>query len=132
MTCSLRVLALAVAVGCSTKSQSVEAPPTPAVTDVTPTAPSEAPAPEAPPPADPARQAELRATARDKLRARDYAGAAAVYELSCNDGDVAGCTALADMLDNGRGVPEDPDRARLLYQQGCAAGLQQACDKLGH
>jgi localization factor PodJL len=131
MAPSHRVLALLFVLGCSGQEQPPEPAPAPTPAPAAPK-PVTLPAPEPTPVASAEALEALRSEARTKLRARDFAGAAATYEKACVAGDPGACVALADMLDSGRGVPEDPDRARLLYQQGCAGGLQGACDQLGH
>jgi TPR repeat protein len=45
----------------------------------------------------------------------------------CDAGQPAACLGVGAMLEEGRGFPADPDRARARYEQACRAGLRAAC-----
>ncbi|MEZ4238132.1 MAG: tetratricopeptide repeat protein [Myxococcota bacterium] len=57
----------------------------------------------------------------------DLAGAASRFEQACTDGQLRACTSLGVQVQDGRGVPRDPDRAAALYEQACAGGLGVGC-----
>jgi TPR repeat protein len=76
--------------------------------------------------------AELAQRGRAALRTDNFRDGAMYLEQACNGGDLGACGLFADLLDRGRGVPEDAARARELFEQACAGGLQSACDRLGH
>jgi TPR repeat protein len=76
--------------------------------------------------------AELARRGRAALRAHNEKDAASYLEQACNGGELSACSLFAELLDDGRGVPENPARARELFEQACAGGLQSACDRLGH
>ncbi len=49
------------------------------------------------------------------------------YETSCTKGDMAACTTLGALYENGQGVRQDRDRAKALYGQACEGGEKWAC-----
>lgn len=50
-----------------------------------------------------------------------YVLAGALYERGCALEDMASCDGLARLLENGQGMPSDPDSALVLYQLSCDA-----------
>jgi TPR repeat protein len=69
---------------------------------------------------------------RARLRGElDLADAAAAFERVCGAGHTQACGSLALQLQDGRGVPHDPQRAMVLYQQACDQGIGVACMNLG-
>jgi TPR repeat protein len=52
---------------------------------------------------------------------RSREGAAGLYAYACQGNGGPGCVGLAGLYWDGRGVPEDRDRAVALYQRGCEA-----------
>jgi hypothetical protein len=67
------------------------------------------------------RQAGVRAE-----QGPDVSLAAPFYQRGCDGGDAPSCRLLATLLDEGRGVPMDEAKARVLFDQAC-----QADDTLG-
>ncbi len=68
---------------------------------------------------------------------QDLEAAAASYRKACDLGAGIGCFNLAQMLELGDGVDEDPheaelllQQARKLYQQSCDAGALTWCTNL--
>lgn len=60
------------------------------------------------------------AAAGDQAREQsDAAGAAALYEQACTLSSQYGCARLGESLINGRGITQDPDRARELLTRSC-------------
>ena len=55
------------------------------------------------------------------------ARAAQLYRRACESGHARGCFQLSELLDAGRGVPVDAERAAALRAQACAAGYERAC-----
>lgn len=51
--------------------------------------------------------------------------------LQCSRGDAVSCHNLAELFDRGQGVPKDPARAAMLFQQSCQGGSADACSDLG-
>ena len=66
----------------------------------------------------------------DKLP-QDEAKAVALYTRACDLGDGLGCTSLASMHADGRGVQKDLARARSLNDASCKTGNLTGCTKLG-
>ena len=66
------------------------------------------------------------------LRAKpvDLAGAAAAYRAACDAGKASSCAALALQVQDGRGLPWDPDKARELYGKACDGGSGVGCFNL--
>jgi uncharacterized protein len=62
---------------------------------------------------------------------QDEGRALALYMQACDGGDGLGCTSLASMYADGRGVPKDLARARELNDASCKAGNMTGCSKLG-
>jgi TPR repeat protein len=94
-----------------------------------PSPPAEEPAPRA----EPAQPSSAFADGRAALKTRNFAAAAAAFEVACEQEDQPyACVELARLLDLGRGVREDPDRAKGLLMRACAAEVLSACDQLGH
>ena len=59
------------------------------------------------------------------------ATAAEWYEKAVAKGERLGAKYLANLLEWGRGVPQDLPRAAKLYEQACNDGLTKACTSLG-
>ena len=57
-------------------------------------------------------------------RARRY------YRMGCDGGDPLGCYAYAVALDEGVGGEKDRERAKVLMNVLCDAGLPEACRDL--
>lgn len=53
-----------------------------------------------------------------------------LFRRACDGHDVFGCTALAELLLPGEGVPKDEAKAVALFQQSCAAHDVAACSDL--
>lgn len=58
------------------------------------------------------------------------AKAAEQYEVVCEGGYMPACSALANLYQDGRGVPHDPARARTLHQRACDGGAGIGCFNL--
>lgn len=52
-------------------------------------------------------------------------------EADCMAGVVGACGALGHRYEGGQGVPSDPIKAVLLYEEGCRTGDQPTCGRLG-
>lgn len=52
-----------------------------------------------------------------------YEQSAEIFEKSCYYGESKGCFALADMLDNGKGIDKNPQKALIFYQKACEYGF---------
>ncbi len=61
----------------------------------------------------------------------DLAGAAAAYTEACDAGFGRGCAALGLLVQDGRGVERDIQRATQLYDKACQAGAGVGCFNLG-
>ena len=57
----------------------------------------------------------------------DLAGAAALYDRACKAGHMVSCAALGLQVQDGRGVPRDPQRAMALYRRACDGGAGIGC-----
>jgi TPR repeat protein len=68
---------------------------------------------------------EKKGDARSLLLARK------AFEKACHLGALKGCTTVAFLHAEGRGVPRDRARAVRLYQDACDRGEMRACFKLG-
>ena len=53
----------------------------------------------------------------------------ATYQQACKGGDMVGCANLGILHADGTGVPKDATKAAALFQQACAGGLAQACNR---
>jgi hypothetical protein len=69
--------------------------------------------------------------ARLREPAFDLRAAATRFDQACRGGYPRACADLAVLLQDGRGVPRDTERAVALDQQACDAGLGVACSNLG-
>jgi|GEM_PF-5949250 len=49
------------------------------------------------------------------------------FEHACRLGSPAGCVELGRMLRDNRQTPQDPKKARVLWQKGCEGGHAPAC-----
>ena len=54
-----------------------------------------------------------------------------LYRLSCDGGNMRGCTNLGVLYDEGLGVTQDYARAYTLYEQACDGGDAGGCTVLG-
>lgn len=61
----------------------------------------------------------------------DLALAAGAFDTACTHGHAEACSALALQVQDGRGVPHDPDRAAALYGRACESGAGVGCFNLG-
>jgi TPR repeat protein len=71
--------------------------------------------------ADAQHQEALRRLASAPAEAEQMLG------QGCDRGHAPSCVSLAERLE-----PSDPERSRALYEQACAEGSTDACDRLGH
>jgi TPR repeat protein len=53
------------------------------------------------------------------------------WQAACAEHDALGCHRLAGLYDDGAGVPADPKRAEVLYEDACDRGAGLACNVLG-
>jgi TPR repeat protein len=61
---------------------------------------------------------------------RDRARAVRFHQRAC-DGEVSGnCARLAELYEQGLGVPKDLDRSVALFKKACDLGLPEACQRL--
>ena len=65
-----------------------------------------------------------RGVAKDPLRA------ATLYQKACDGKITEGCMNLAALYEEGRGVAKDDERAATLYQQVCDEGVASGCGRL--
>ena len=63
--------------------------------------------------------------------AADPARAYRLYDLSCALGYPGGCYNAAVLLESGRGVSKNVQRARQLYARVCQMGSNTACERGG-
>lgn len=52
-------------------------------------------------------------------------------EADCMAGVLGACGLLGHRYEGGQGVPNDPAKAVLLYEEGCRSGDQPTCGRLG-
>ncbi len=62
---------------------------------------------------------------------RDETRAAELYRQACDGDDGLGCTSLASMYADGRGVSADLVQARALHHKSCQSGNMTGCTKFG-
>ena len=62
---------------------------------------------------------------------RDISEAARLYDLSCQAGDVRGCTNLGNLLWRGNELTQDRVEAERLFRIACAEDELRACTTLG-
>jgi uncharacterized protein len=67
---------------------------------------------------------------RARYAAGDVRHAAAALCKACTSAHAPACDGLGVLYEQGRGVAQDPTRARDLYRQACEAGYVAACDRL--
>jgi TPR repeat protein len=60
----------------------------------------------------------------DTAACADYA---TQLQQRCESGQAGACSALAWLVDEGRGVAKDAERAAALYAKACDAGMMEAC-----
>ena len=65
------------------------------------------------------------------IEADDPATAARAYETAARAGHAEAAVSLGVLVQDGRGVPQDFDRARALYEPHAAAGHPRALNNLG-
>lgn len=61
----------------------------------------------------------------------NFEGAYELYERSCGLGYGLGCSNQGYLLEKGRGVAGDRERALNLYQRACEASFAEGCNNLG-
>lgn len=70
--------------------------------------------------------------AADEERQGHLDRAVPLYQRACDLGLGQACHRLGELYRDGKGVAPDDGRARALFEQGCRAGSEAACDALGH
>lgn len=77
--------------------------------------------------AGPKAGGEVELVAARKVVATDPAEAARLAQISCDDAHVGGCSLLAELLLEGRGITRNPTRAEELSKRGCESGHGPGC-----
>jgi hypothetical protein len=67
----------------------------------------------------------------DLVGSPDYGAARSYLQRACDGGEFEGCRNLAELYQQGQGVPRDPARSRQLLDYACRAGDPPACRVLG-
>jgi TPR repeat protein len=75
--------------------------------------------------------ANLFAKGHDLAEAGDFKDAVTFLTDSCNGGYGEACTYFGWVLENGKGVEKNPEKALVLYRKGCDAGNAGGCFNLG-
>ena len=58
-------------------------------------------------------------------------GNEALDQSACDSGDMISCYDLGVMYQGGQGVPQDLERAVILFQRSCDGGVGASCNNLG-
>ncbi len=67
----------------------------------------------------------------DLVGSPDYGAARSYLQRACDGGEFEGCRNLAELYEQGQGVPRDAARSRQLLDYACRAGDPPACRVLG-
>jgi hypothetical protein len=68
----------------------------------------------------------------ERRNALQFGAAVQYYHFGCVGGDPLGCTYLAAMYDQGRGVPQNHARAAAMFERACVVGGEEhACAEFG-
>lgn len=67
----------------------------------------------------------------DLVGSADYGAARSYLQRACDGGQFEGCRNLAELYEQGQGVPRDVARSRQLLDYACQAGEPVACRVLG-
>ena len=69
--------------------------------------------------------------ATDAYHEHKYKSAYKLFKESCSSGDARGCFGVGLMLDEGKGIDEDPKFARSYFSMSCENGYYTGCFYLG-